>query len=252
MELAIVLVIIGLILGGILLGQDLIRAAQIRATLAQMDRYVAASNAFRDKYRYIPGDLPSAAALNFGFAARNGAVGRGDGNALLEGSAAGSTLLSGETALFWRDLYEAQMIEDNFTAATDANAACATPNACQAFVPDAKLARGNSITVYAQTGRNFFHITGITSVAAGAYTLRDAMSPVEASNIDAKIDDGLPLTGSVRAYSAIGTADAGAAPAAGVCVTDGTGTNTNADTYNTGDGEAFAETPGCGLRIRLN
>lgn len=244
--------IIGLILGGILLGQDLIRAAEIRSTLAQLDRFTAATSAFRDKYRYMPGDIPSAAAISFGFVTRAGTVGQGDGNSLLEGSAAGASLLSGETALFWRDLYEAQLIEDNFSAATDAAVTCANPNACSAFVPGAKMERGNIITVYGQTGKNYYHITGLTSVAAGTYTVRDAMSPVEAANIDSKIDDSLPLTGGVRAYSDVGTADAGAAPAAGVCITDGTGTNTVANTYNTGDGEAIAVSPGCGLRIRLN
>jgi len=251
-ELAIVLVIIGLIIGGVLVGQDLIKAAEIRSTISQIERYNASVNAFRDKYRYIPGDIPAAAALNFGFVTRNGAVGRGDGNTLLEGSAAAATLLSGETALFWRDLYDAQLIENNFTAATDAAATCANPSVCKTFMPDAKMGRGNFVTVYSQTGKNFFHIIGISSVAAGTYTVRLAMSPQEAFNIDAKIDDSLPLTGGVRAYDVIGTIDAAAAPGAGICVTDGSGTNTVADTYNTGDGEAFANTPACGLRIRMN
>lgn len=251
-ELAIVLVIIGLIIGGVLVGQDLIKAAEIRSTISQVERYNASVNAFRDKYRYLPGDIPAAAALNFGFVTRAGTVGQGDGNTLLEGSAANATVLDGETTLFWRDLYEAQLIENNFSVATDAPTTCANPSACKAYMPDAKMGRGNFLTVYSQTGKNFFHIIGINDVNAGAYTVRLAMSPQEAFNIDAKIDDSLPLTGGVRAYDVIGTVDAAAAPAAGICVTNGSGTNTVADTYNTGDGEVFATTPACGLRIRMN
>src|ERR1700735_3151873 len=65
-ELSIVLVIIGLIVGGILTGQDLIKAAEQRATLAQVEKYNTAVNTFRNKFGGIPGDLASATAVNFG------------------------------------------------------------------------------------------------------------------------------------------------------------------------------------------
>src|SRR5580658_3705227 len=68
-ELSIVLVIIGLIVGGILTGQDLIKAAEQRATLAQIEKYNTAVNTFRNKFGGIPGDLPEGSAVNFGLAA---------------------------------------------------------------------------------------------------------------------------------------------------------------------------------------
>jgi prepilin-type N-terminal cleavage/methylation domain-containing protein len=43
-ELSIVLVIIGLIIGGVLVGQDLIHAAQTRAAVSQLERYNSAVN----------------------------------------------------------------------------------------------------------------------------------------------------------------------------------------------------------------
>lgn len=55
-ELAIVLVIIGLLVGGILVGNDLIRAAERRSTVAQLQTFIAATNAFRTKYDCLPGD----------------------------------------------------------------------------------------------------------------------------------------------------------------------------------------------------
>ncbi len=48
-ELSIVLVIIGLIVGGVLVGQDLIKAAETRATVGQVEKYNAAVNTFRTK-----------------------------------------------------------------------------------------------------------------------------------------------------------------------------------------------------------
>ncbi len=55
-EMSIVLVIIGLIVGGVLAGQSLISAAAVRAQINQIASYNAAVNTFRDKYGGIPGD----------------------------------------------------------------------------------------------------------------------------------------------------------------------------------------------------
>jgi len=53
-ELSIVLVIIGLIVGGVLVGRDLISAASVRAQITQIEKYQQAVNAFRDKYGGVP------------------------------------------------------------------------------------------------------------------------------------------------------------------------------------------------------
>src|ERR1700678_1068516 len=69
-ELSIVLVIIGLIIGGILTGQDLIKAAEARAQISQIEKYQTAVNAFYNKYGYLPGDIPNPYASQFGFQSR--------------------------------------------------------------------------------------------------------------------------------------------------------------------------------------
>src|SRR5438477_2747635 len=76
-ELSIVLVIIGLIVGGILVGQDLIKAAEIRATVGQVEKYNSAVNTFRSKYNGIPGDIPPTQAAAFGLFQYTGAVAAG-------------------------------------------------------------------------------------------------------------------------------------------------------------------------------
>ena len=56
-ELSIVLVILGLLVGGVLSGQSLIRAAELRAVSTEHSKFVTAMNSFRDKYFAAPGDM---------------------------------------------------------------------------------------------------------------------------------------------------------------------------------------------------
>lgn len=55
-EIAIVLVIIGLLLGGVLKGQELIASAKVKATAAEIDSFATAFVTYQDKYRAVPGD----------------------------------------------------------------------------------------------------------------------------------------------------------------------------------------------------
>ena len=66
-ELSIVLVIVGLLVGGVLVGQDLIRAAKIRSQIGQIEQFTLASQAFRLKYDSKPGDMLGTKAVKFGF-----------------------------------------------------------------------------------------------------------------------------------------------------------------------------------------
>lgn len=59
-ELAIVMVVIGLIVGGILVGRDLIEAAGIRATVSDVEKLKTAIRTFQTKYNCLPGDCPNA------------------------------------------------------------------------------------------------------------------------------------------------------------------------------------------------
>ena len=61
-ELAIVLVIIGLIIAAVLKGQELIVSARLKSTITAVDAIRSASNTFRDKYNALPGDYAKAQA----------------------------------------------------------------------------------------------------------------------------------------------------------------------------------------------
>src|ERR1700755_3562102 len=59
-EIAIVLVIIGLLLGGVLKGQELITGARVRNLISQQDGIKAAFFGFQDRFRALPGDYATA------------------------------------------------------------------------------------------------------------------------------------------------------------------------------------------------
>src|SRR6185369_13916635 len=79
-ELAIVLVIIGLLVGGVLVGRDLIYLAQIRAQVTQIEKYTAGVMAFRLKSACLPGDCAKANSNGIGTAGGYGADGNGNGD----------------------------------------------------------------------------------------------------------------------------------------------------------------------------
>src|SRR5436853_1276778 len=80
-EIAIVLVIIGLLLGGVLKGQELITGARVRNFIQQQDGVKAAYFGFLDRYRALPGDYAQATANISGMsvAACNAGNGNGEG-----------------------------------------------------------------------------------------------------------------------------------------------------------------------------
>jgi prepilin-type N-terminal cleavage/methylation domain-containing protein len=103
-EIAIVLVIIGLLLGGILKGQEMITQAKIKNVIADFSGVSAAYHGYQDRYRAIPGDDPGATRWATGLEGNgNGIVGGTYNNTCPTGTgkpAAGTA----ESCLFWNDL----------------------------------------------------------------------------------------------------------------------------------------------------
>lgn len=79
-EIAIVMVIIGLLLGGVLKGQELINNAKIKGVYSLKDQMAAAFHTYYDRYNAFPGDDPNADA-NLG----TGVANNGNGNGLVGG-----------------------------------------------------------------------------------------------------------------------------------------------------------------------
>jgi len=207
-----VLIIVGLLAAGILVGQDLIKAAAVRAQIAQIQKYNTAANAFYQKYGGLPGDLSDPIATQFGFVSRGTLPGQGDGNGLLQGNcggtcASGHAVAGGETVTFWTDLSTANMIDGSFTF--DAETAClpvttgTSSVSFQAYYPAAKLGNGNYVYLSSgmspYTAFNVFLIGALVTIPAGcaADSINPGVTVSQAYNIDKKLDDGLPGTGIV-------------------------------------------------------
>ena len=81
-ELSIVLLFIALIRASILVGRDLIRTAQLRAAIGQIESLNTALNTFKLKYNCIAGDCASATAVGVG--SHNGQQLNGNGNGVID------------------------------------------------------------------------------------------------------------------------------------------------------------------------
>lgn len=191
-ELAIVMVVIGLLIGGVLKGQEMIGNAKITATINQVKSYQGATQTFKDMYRFWPGDMPSPnLRLNnctiANFCAHTDPSLVGDG-----------WLLSEEE----RQAYWGQLNAANLITGIDPTKGLFPGG----VYPESKLntsmfvtsAQGNGdITVLPgaviRHGHYFWYPEG-----AGQYA--PSLTPSQAQRLDDKLDDGNPSAGSVLAW----------------------------------------------------
>ena len=104
-EIAIVLVIIGLLLGGILKGQEMITQAKIKNVMADFSGISAAYHGYQDRYRRLPGDDNQAATRWTDLTAAND---NGDGDGVVEGTYNGAGNI--ESRNFWLHLRKAGFV----------------------------------------------------------------------------------------------------------------------------------------------
>lgn len=214
-ELSIVLVIIGLIVGGVLVGRDLINAATVRAQIAQIEGFNTATNTFRGKYGYLPGDIPEPDASRFGFIARGSYT---NGNSNGDSQITGILDYAGEPLWFWIDLSTARLIPGSYSGDASSPYSYAHPDtlvsatALSLWFPPAKIGNGIYVYVYnngykrytSQTdSTNYFCIASINALqpsSSSSYLYSyDKISVTNAYNIDKKMDDGKPQYGKVLA-----------------------------------------------------
>ncbi|MEJ5209961.1 MAG: prepilin-type N-terminal cleavage/methylation domain-containing protein [Burkholderiales bacterium] len=181
-EIAIVLVIIGLLLGGVLKGQELIQNARVRNIIAQQDGIKAAFFGFQDRYRGVPGDYPAnLASQNIPGA---GTTCGGDGNSLIESTTATGSA-SPEFICAWYHLSKAGFITGNYTGT--GNTANADNSPSNPF--------GGLIQLIFDA--NYLATTANPPAVHNIKTGINIPSTVLAE-VDRKIDDGNPATGSFR------------------------------------------------------
>lgn len=207
-ELSIVLVILGLLVGGILAGQSLIRASELRAVTAESQRWAIALHAFRDKYFALPGDFSAATTIWGLQAASNCGTTRSSGAATCNGDGDGKILSSSnsnEPFRAWQHLANAGLIEGAYDGLAG-TAALGDNSATNTGQPRSKLGGGywyigsfgDQTTGY--FAYNYDNILQLgASAGAGASPSGAVFKPEELWNIDTKTDDGKPGTGKLIA-----------------------------------------------------
>lgn len=204
-ELSIVLVIIGLIIGGILTGKDLIQAASLRALLTQIDQYNQAANSFHSKYNGLPGDFNNPASIIAGVSGNSATTeGEGNGNGLIESSGTAHTYgFAGEPAMFFAELSADGGIPQIIQITSFAVSPGLPIN--DQTMPPTKLGENLRISV-GNDGTSNYYLIGqfggtitqpLTDTTTGAFSTVAGLTVGQALQIDTKIDDGVPNTGSV-------------------------------------------------------
>ncbi|HEY8100786.1 MAG TPA: prepilin-type N-terminal cleavage/methylation domain-containing protein [Burkholderiaceae bacterium] len=119
-EIAIVLVIIGLLLGGVLKGQEMIENGKIKNAINDLNGVTAAYNAYIDRFHALPGDdggsgvgAPSVASLQARGGAWTSVTVAGNNNGVIAATQANVFAAGGETVQFWQELKAAGFIAGN-------------------------------------------------------------------------------------------------------------------------------------------
>ena len=187
-ELAIVLVIIGLLLGGVLKGQELINSAKVKNMASDFKNTQVYIYGYQDKYKALPGD-DSNAAGHLGSAAIQ--AGTGVGNGVIAGAwnaGTNGTAPTLESGIFWQHVRLAGLAPGP-TSGTDLN-----------YYPT--NADGGRIGV--ESVSDFNTTIGVTTPTAltGAFVICSAgILGKFAKQLDTTLDDGATDTGSVRVYA---------------------------------------------------
>lgn len=179
-EIAIVLVIIGLLLGGVLKGQELITGARVRNFIQQQDGIKAAYFGFLDRYRALPGDYSQAVANITGVSITSSCGVSPGGNGNGDGQIAAGT---SENTLVWEHLSKAGFINGSYTCATTPSSATSPSNPYGSLL---NLVYDNGFQGAGTASRH--------NLKTGAQVPSDILA-----EIDRKVDDGNPTQGSFRA-----------------------------------------------------
>lgn len=190
MELSIVLVIIGLLVGGVVAGREIIRSSEMRAAIAQINDYKAAYATFEDKLDGVPGDITNATTL---WAT---AAGNGNGDGMITWNTEGY--------LAWNHLVLAGLIPGNFSGTAVANQSVLDTNVPRMRSPTKSglsfyyLDPSNTASTVWWSAQSTGNLLIWGAPAPNAHTTLGILSSVDAVVIDQKADDGNPDSGNYQ------------------------------------------------------
>jgi len=219
-ELSIVLVIIGLVVGGVLVGKDLIKSAEVRSVIKDIDLYKTAYDTFILKYNCIAGDCGNATDF-FGAAdsdpttckttATTGTLTcNGNNNGIVAKFDPLTTSEDYESFRFWQQLGSAGLINGNYTGISGSgstNDFIMGVNVPAAAIKGAMFGfRYVNLVGVSSTGnyqKNYGQSFRLGSKVPNAGASYPIFTPAEAFAFDQKIDDGKPASGIAYATNPI-------------------------------------------------
>jgi len=177
-EIAIVLVIIGLLLGGVLKGQEMINSAKVKNLANDFRTIPLFIYGYQDKFKRLPGD-DSAVVAHLGTSATLATTPAGSqGNGVIEGNW-NSTTMTDESVLFWQHIRLAGLV----TGSTD-------------FADEAKA----GLPANAEGGRFGLQMAPpIKGLSGSYYACSSGIGGKLAQQLDISLDDGAPDKGTLRA-----------------------------------------------------
>jgi len=191
-EIAIVLVIIGLLLGGVLKGQELITSARVRNLISTQDGIKAAYFGFLDRYRALPGDYPGAQAFaNIPNMVDNTMGGNGDGRIF-------NTAVIEQT-LAWMHLSNAGFLTGAYRMANNAEVASAANTPTNPYNALLQIVHDDVYSI----------VAGDPAVVVRLNVKTGNQIPVEImTEVDRKVDDANAGRGTFRfsIYAGVGIA----------------------------------------------
>ena len=208
-ELAVVMIIIGLLIGGVLKGQELIKSAKVTSSISQIKGVDAAVSTFQDIYAALPGDLIGAENRLPGCAAADvcsAGAADGNGNGLVEGAALAAGTTFEATADTEAQAFFVQLAKADLLSGVVEGADIFGGNYPSSPIGGGLLA--SSVDAVANLPAND---TAPTDFRSGLYLLHTGsatdntvpiMNALTLERMDRKIDDGVPTTGSVYALGA--------------------------------------------------
>jgi type II secretory pathway pseudopilin PulG len=195
LEIAIVLVIIGLLIGGVVKGQELVTGARARALISLQEDVKAAYFGFFDRFRSWPGDY-SQASTNI---ACTPACKDGNNNGAIRSIADGDAI--DEQIAVWEHLSKAGFIAGSYTYTAGAELPSSVPT--------------NSYARHLRLNYDGIYGTGVASapnVRRHNLKLGNQIPSDLLFEIDRKTDDGLPTSGVFQFSSYDGGGNGGVAP----------------------------------------
>jgi prepilin-type N-terminal cleavage/methylation domain-containing protein len=187
-EIAIVLVIIGLLLGGVLKGQELINSAKVKNLATDFKNIPVYIYGYQDKYRALPGDDLNV-VTHIGAAATLATLpATKQGNGVIDGkwdALAGNV----ETQLFWQHVRLANLATGTTTAGAD-------------YLPTNSVGGVIGIT---NGGATDNPDTSATPISGTYIICSGGILGKYAYQLDLQMDDGTPTGGSMRAYTSSNT-----------------------------------------------